>query len=148
MNRYTIAPDLAGSRLDQALPQLQPGLSRSYAQQLIDEGRVLVNGRLAKASARLKADDTVEITIPPPAPVEIAPEAIPLTVVYEDADVLVIDKPAGLVVHPAPGHAGGTLVNALLAHTDQLSLRGDIRPGIRQRNHHEIRPRFVVARAG
>src|SRR5690242_13801042 len=97
MDRYTIAPELAGSRLDQALPRLQPDLSRSYAQQLIDEGQVLVNGQKAKPSLRLKADDTVEIDIPPPAPVEITPEAIPLSVVYEDADVLVIDKPAGLV---------------------------------------------------
>ena len=146
MNTYTIPPALEGARLDQALPQLEPDLSRSYGQQLIGEGRVLVNDRPAKSSARLKAGDTVAIDIPPPAPVAIAPEAIPLTVVYEDADVLVIDKPAGLVVHPAPGHASGTLVNALLAHTTDLSLHGDIRPGIVHRLDKDTSGLLVVAK--
>ena len=78
METYTISPDLAGARLDQALPQLQPGLSRAYGQQLIDAGRMLVNDRPAKASTRLKAGDRVTVDIPPPAPVDLAPEAIPL----------------------------------------------------------------------
>ena len=146
METYRIPPDLAGTRLDQAVPQLQPGLSRAYGQQLIADGQVQVNGRPAKASARLKAGDTVTVAIPPPVPVAIAPEAIPLTVVYEDADVLVIDKPAGLVVHPAPGHAGGTLVNALLAHTSDLSLHGDIRPGIVHRLDKDTSGLLVVAK--
>jgi 23S rRNA pseudouridine1911/1915/1917 synthase len=82
METYLISPELAGTRLDQAVPLLQPGLSRAYGQQLIAEGQIQVNGRPAKASARLKAGDTVTVAIPPPAPVAIAPEAIPLTVVY------------------------------------------------------------------
>ena len=146
METYLISPELAGTRLDQAVPQLRQGLSRAYGQQLIAEGQVRVNGRPAKASARLKAGDTVTVAIPPPAPVAIAPEAIPLTVVYEDAAVLVIDKPAGLVVHPAPGHAGGTLVNALLAHTTDLSLHGDIRPGIVHRLDKDTSGLLVVAK--
>ncbi len=146
METYTIPPALEGTRLDQAVPQLQPGLSRAYAQQLITDERVLVNGRPAKASARLKAGDTVTVDILPPAPVALRAEAIPLTVVYEDADVLVIDKPAGLVVHPAPGHAGGTLVNALLAHTTDLSLHGEIRPGIVHRLDKDTSGLLVVAK--
>ncbi len=146
METYTIPPDLEGTRLDQAVPQLQPGLSRAYGQQLITDERVLVNGRPAKASARLKAGDTVTVDILPPAPVALLAEAIPLTVVYEDADVLVIDKPAGLVVHPAPGHAGGTLVNALLAHTTDLSLHGEIRPGIVHRLDKDTSGLLVVAK--
>src|SRR5205814_5584717 len=121
MDSYTITPEMAGQRLDQAVAAWQPGLSRAYGQQLITAGRVRVNGAEAKASARLKAGDVVTVEVPPPAPVETRPEAIPLTVVYEDADLLVIDKPAGLVVHPAPGQAARTLANALLAHTADLA---------------------------
>ncbi|HMA36466.1 MAG TPA: RluA family pseudouridine synthase [Chloroflexia bacterium] len=141
-----VTPEQAGTRLDRTLPALVPDLSRSYGQQLIATGQVLLNGRPARAAQKLKAGDLVAITIPEPAPTTIAPEAIALRVVYEDGDVLVIDKPAGLVVHPAPGHTGGTLVNALLAHTDQLSLHGEIRPGIVHRLDKDTSGLLVVAR--
>jgi 23S rRNA pseudouridine1911/1915/1917 synthase len=92
---------------------------------------VLVNGERAKAGRRLRPGDRIEVVLRPPAPVETLPEDIPLTVLYEDRHLIVIDKPAGLVVHPAPGHAGGTLVNALLAHCADLSgVGGELRPGI------------------
>src|SRR5436190_19259171 len=110
MNSYTIPPELAGQRLDAAVAALQSGLSRAYGQQLIAAGQVRLNGAPAKPSARLKAGDQVTVEIPPLAPVATQPEAIPLTIVFEDEAVLVVDKPAGLVVHPAPGHATGTLV--------------------------------------
>ncbi len=136
----------AGDRLDRVLPSLAPDLSRSYGQQLIAAGQVLINDRPARPAQRLKTGDVVQVNVPEPAPVAIQPEAIPLQIVYEDADVLVVDKPAGLVVHPAPGHSGGTLVNALLAHTDQLALHGDIRPGIVHRLDKDTSGLLVVAR--
>jgi 23S rRNA pseudouridine1911/1915/1917 synthase len=141
-----VTPDQAGERLDRVLPLLGGDLSRSYGQQLIAAGQVLLNGRPARASQKLKAGDTVQVTIPAAAPTAVEPEPMDLRVVYEDADVLVVDKPAGLVVHPAPGHARGTLVNALLAHTDQLSLHGDIRPGIVHRLDKDTSGLLVVAR--
>jgi 23S rRNA pseudouridine1911/1915/1917 synthase len=125
---------------------LQPDLSRSYGQQLIGEERVLVNGRPAKPSARLKAGDIVTLAIPAPAPVAITPEAIPLAVVYEDAEVLVIDKPAGLVVHPAPGHWDDTLVNALVARGTTLSGGAEGRPGIVHRLDRDTSGLMVVAK--
>jgi hypothetical protein len=97
-----------------------PDLSRSAAQRLIDEGRVTVNGEPARSSYKLRAGDQVVVLLPGDEPHEILPEAIPLQVVYEDSVLLVVDKPAGMVVHPAPGHEGGTLANALLAHSPEL----------------------------
>ena len=146
MTTHLIGPELAGVRLDQAVARLESALSRSYAQELIAEGHVRVNDRPAKASLHLKTGDRVTVEIPPATPIALTAEPIPLTVVYEDADVLVIDKPAGLVVHPAPGHAGGTLVNALLAHTADLSLHGDIRPGIVHRLDKDTSGLLVVAK--
>jgi 23S rRNA pseudouridine1911/1915/1917 synthase len=120
----------AGERLDQALAALA-GVSRSQARRWIDEGRVRLAGAPARASARVAAGERLEAEPPEPLPAPLAPEAIPLAVLYEDADLIVIDKPAGLVVHPAPGHASGTLVNALLHHCADLSgVGGVLRPGI------------------
>jgi len=148
MTQFTaiITLEQAGERLDRVLPLLGADLSRSYGQQLIGAGQVLLNGRAARPAQKVKAGDNIQITVPEAAPVAIQPEPMDLQIVYEDADVLVIDKPAGLVVHPAPGHAGGTLVNALLAHTDQLSLHGDIRPGIVHRLDKDTSGLLVVAR--
>jgi 23S rRNA pseudouridine1911/1915/1917 synthase len=141
-----VSPEQAGARLDQAIPALAPDVSRSYGQQLIEAGRVLLNGRPARASQRLRAGDQVVVSIPEPVPVAAQAEPMDLRIVYEDAEVLVVDKPAGLVVHPAPGHATGTLVNGLLAHTDELSLHGDIRPGIVHRLDKDTSGLLVVAR--
>ncbi|MGI8587236.1 MAG: RluA family pseudouridine synthase [Chloroflexia bacterium] len=141
-----ITPEQAGDRLDRALPGVVTDLTRSYAQQLIGDGRVLLNGHSARPSQRLKAGDTLHITVPDPEPTAIRPEAIALRIVYEDDEVIVVDKPAGLVVHPSPGHPVGTLVNALLAHTDRLSLHGEVRPGIVHRLDKDTSGLLVVAR--
>jgi 23S rRNA pseudouridine1911/1915/1917 synthase len=107
-------------RLDRFLAAQVPDLSRSAAQRLIEEGRVTVNGEPARSSYKLRAGDQVVVLLRGDEPQEIRPEAIPLQVVYEDSALLVVDKAAGMVVHPAPGHAGGTLANALLAHSPEL----------------------------
>ena len=139
----------AGDRLDRALATLLPDLSRSYAAQLIEGGHVSVNDTpAAKPSHKLKAGDTISIEIPAPQPSGLHAEAIPLTVVYEDAGLLVIDKPAGMVVHPAPGHSGGTLVNALLSHVPgiQLDMGDESRPGIVHRLDKDTSGLIVVAK--
>ena len=112
-----------GERLDVFVARSLPGLTRSRARRLIDEGLVTVDGRLpAKAGAALAAGQRVRVTVPPPEPSELKPEAVPLRIVYEDDDLLVVDKPAGMTVHPAPGHTSGTLVHALLAHCPEIAL--------------------------
>ena len=107
-------------------------LSRAQVQRLIEDGRAQLNGTaVTKAGAKVRAGDAIVVTVPPPVPLEVLPEPIPLAVMYEDAELIVIDKPAGLVVHPAAGHASGTLVNALLFHCKDLSgIGGVMRPGI------------------
>ena len=123
--------ELAGQRLDATVAVLFPGLSRSQAQRLVREGRVTVGGRLAKSSHRVKAGEEVVLSRPEPEPSALKPEAIPLDVVYEDEHLIVVNKPAGMVVHPGAGVKAGTLVNALLAHcTDLSGIGGVLRPGI------------------
>lgn len=119
-----------GSRLDKFLADQMLELSRSAAQRLIERGQVSVNGEPVKASYKVRAGDVVVAQLPAEEPPELMPETIPLNVVYEDRHLLVVDKPAGMVVHPAPGHPGGTLVNALLAHCPELAAGGGDRPGI------------------
>jgi len=137
-----------GERLDRFLAARCPDLSRSRIQQLIESGHVAVNGHAAKAAHRLKSGDVVAVTVPPPQPAPgLSPEDIPLTVVYEDADLLVVDKPAGLTVHPAPGHPSGTLVNALLARVPDLGgVGGELRPGIVHRLDKDTSGLIVVAK--
>jgi 23S rRNA pseudouridine1911/1915/1917 synthase len=123
--------DATPDRLDRFLAVAFPELSRSQIKRLIDEGAVTLDGADAKAALKLRGGEKISVTLPEPAPVETAPEPIPLSILYEDAALIVIDKPAGLVVHPAPGHPGGTLVNALLHHCDDLGgIGGELRPGI------------------
>ena len=118
-------------RLDRFLAGALEGCSRTQAQRLIAEGLVLVNGSEAKASRQLQGGESIVAVVPPPRPLEAAPERIPLSVLFEDEHIIAVDKPAGMVVHPAPGHPDGTLVNALLAHCDDLSgIGGMLRPGI------------------
>ena len=112
----TLTLDKAGERLDSALSRLVPELTRSQAQRLIEQGAVTRDGRPVKKNEKLPAGTTLELAIPEVRETPIAAQEIPLEVCYEDADVIVVNKPKGLVVHPAPGHADGTLVNALLAH--------------------------------
>jgi 23S rRNA pseudouridine1911/1915/1917 synthase len=143
----TVPAEAAGCRLDAWLAQVLAGLSRSRIQGLIAEGQATVDGRAAKASASLVAGQTVCLTIPPAAPATPRPEAIALDIVFEDEAILVLDKSAGLVVHPAPGHADGTLVNALLHHCDDLAGIGGVeRPGIVHRLDRETTGLMVVAK--
>ncbi|UWG96101.1 RluA family pseudouridine synthase [Dehalobacter sp. DCM] len=136
----------SGQRLDTALAA-KTEVSRSYIQVLIQDERVLVNGLPRKANYRLQDNDTVEISFPPLQQLDVQPENIPLTIVYEDEDLLVINKPQGMVVHPAPGAWSGTLVNALLYHCQNLSgINGIIRPGIVHRIDKDTSGLLVVAK--
>lgn len=122
----------SGIRLDKYLTEKLPDLSRSYIQKLITDGNVVVNQKQVKTNYKVSPDDCVEVQIPEPENLDILPEEIPLDILYEDDDILVVNKPKGLVVHPAPGHYTGTLVNAILYHCkENLSgINGILRPGI------------------
>ena len=130
--RYDITTEYVGMRLDRFLTEMDSEHTRSFLQKVITDGGVLVNDKPAKANYKLRLDDVVELDIPEPVELEVLPEDIPLDILYEDADVLIVNKPKGMVVHPAPGHTVGTLVNAVLYHCkDELSgINGVIRPGI------------------
>jgi 23S rRNA pseudouridine1911/1915/1917 synthase len=143
----TVDEDGAGQRLDRWLAARLPEHSRARLQALIETAAVLVDDRPAKASLKLRAGQRVEVTIPEPAPAAPLPEDIPLDVVYEDASLLVVDKPAGLVVHPGAGRPSGTLVNALLRHVKDLSgVGGVLRPGIVHRLDRGTSGLLVVAK--
>jgi 23S rRNA pseudouridine1911/1915/1917 synthase len=145
---FAVSGDGAGLRLDRFLSARAPDLSRTRLQALIEAGRVVVDGRIRKASHRLRAGEVVRVEVPPPVPLALVPEPIPLDVVYEDEALLVVDKPAGLVVHPGAGHATGTLVHALLAHCGpRLSGIGGVRrPGIVHRLDRGTSGLLVVAK--
>lgn len=135
-----------GERLDSWLAA-RLGLSRSRAAQLVEEGRVLLNGAVPKKRDRPAPGDRVEVRVPAPERSEVAAEEIPLDVLYQDADLLVLNKPPGLVVHPAPGHASGTLVNALLHAVGDLSgIGGVLRPGIVHRLDRDTSGVILAAR--
>jgi len=147
-HRFTVLPGEGGDRLDCYLVGKEPDLSRAQIQRAVSEGRVQVNDHPAKAGRKVKAADTIVIRIPEARPSGVAPEAIPLTILYEDASLLVVDKPAGMVVHPAAGHPGGTLVNALLHHCRDLSgIGGVLRPGIIHRLDKGTSGLLVVAKS-
>ena len=136
----------SGIRLDKYVAEALPQYSRSYVHKLILQGHVLVNGQKAKASQRLKENDGVEVEIPP-SPTHPIAEPIPLTIIYEDEDIVVLNKPAGLTVHPAPGHSCHTLVNAILAHCPQLATSNDlVRPGIVHRLDKDTSGLIVIAK--
>ena len=144
----TLTLDRADERLDAALARLVPELTRSRAQRLIAEGAVTRGGNPVKKNEKLPAGTVLELTLPDVQEVPIAAQQIPLDVRYEDADVIVVNKPKGLVVHPAPGHADGTLVNALLAHCgDSLSgIGGEKRPGIVHRIDKDTSGLIIAAK--
>ncbi|MCM3171137.1 RluA family pseudouridine synthase [Paenibacillus sp. MER 99-2] len=128
---WTVSSEHKKERIDKYITESIDNVSRSQVQLWISEGHVTVNSGVVKANAKLAEGDLVVLQIPEPKAVEIIPEDIPLEVVYEDSDVIVINKPRGLVVHPAPGHTSGTLVNALMHHCKDLSgINGELRPGI------------------
>ncbi len=140
--------DKNGERADAALARLCPELSRSAAQNLLEEGLVTRNGKPVKKNEKLNEGDELEFNLPEAEEVDIQPEDIPLDIVYEDDDVLVINKPKGLVVHPAAGHWSGTLVNALMFHCkDRLSgINGQLRPGIVHRIDMDTSGLLIVAK--
>src|SRR5947209_5150987 len=145
--RFTASAEDAGRRLDLYLASRLPDLSRTRIQELIDERRVRVNERLARRAQRIMPGDIVDIEILPRPPLRATPEEIPLNVLYEDEDVIVVNKPAGMVVHAGAGAARGTLVNALLHHFGKLSsLGGNLRPGIVHRLDRGTSGAMVVAR--
>jgi len=127
--QWTIEEDLK-MRLDKYLSE-NSDLSRTRVQELAKAGEIFVNGKAAKSSAKLNLGDVIECDVPEDEPIDVEPENIPLDILYEDEDIIVINKPKGMVVHPAPGNYSGTLVNALLYHCKDLSgINGKIRPGI------------------
>ncbi|MGG3999039.1 RluA family pseudouridine synthase [Anoxybacillus kestanbolensis] len=145
--QLTIEEQHDGERIDKVIAELNEQWSRSQVQQWLKEGHVLVNGKAVKPNYKCHVDDEVVISIPSPEPLDVAPEPIPLDIYYEDADVLVVNKPRGMVVHPAPGHMHGTLVNALLAHCQDLSgINGVLRPGIVHRIDKDTSGLLMIAK--
>ena len=139
--------DEPGVRLDKYVAEKCPELSRTQAQKLVADGNITVNDRVAKSGVKLHVGDRVKITLPPPPPSPLSPEAIPLNIIYEDNDLLVIDKPAGLPIHPAPGHYSHTLVNAILSYVPGLPESEDsLRPGIVHRLDKDASGVMVVAK--
>ncbi len=143
----TVTDDSEGLRLDRFLASVLPEHSRSQIQRLIKEGLVHVDGRGTKANQPVKAGQAINIELPEPIDPVPRPEALPLPILYQDQDLIVVDKPAGMVVHPAAGHTSGTLVNALLHHADDLSgIGGEKRPGIVHRLDRGTSGLMVVAK--
>lgn len=144
---YSLVVDKPDTRLDKYVAEQCPELSRTQVQKLIGDGYIKVNDRVAKAGLKLDVGDKLIINIPPATPSSLLAEAIPLSIIYEDEDVLVIDKPAGLTVHPAPGHPSHTLANAVLSHLSGLPDTGDWwRPGIVHRLDKDTSGVMLVAK--
>ena len=146
--RLRASEESKNQRLDAFLASSLDGLTRSQAARLIESGEVAVNGKTAGKSYKLAGGEDIAVTLPEPEPVEAVPQYIPLDVVYEDADVIVVNKPSGMVVHPAPGHPDGTLVNALLYHcAGTLSgVGGALRPGIVHRIDRDTSGLIIAAK--
>ena len=148
MTTLRLQADRDGERLDAFLARSVEDLTRSAAQRLLEEGAVTQGGRALKKNHRTCAGEVLEVALPDPEPLDIRPQDIPLDVVYEDRDVIVVNKPVGMVVHPAPGHPDGTLVNALLYHCgDSLSgINGALRPGIVHRIDRDTSGLIIAAK--
>lgn len=144
---YIVSEDNKGDRLDKFISVVNEQFSRTQAQLLIKEGNVLVNGQAVKTNYKCQLNDEVEVTIPAPVELDIRAEEMNLDIYYEDEDVLVVNKPKGMVVHPAPGHTTGTLVNGLMAHCKDLSgINGVMRPGIVHRIDKDTSGLLMVAK--
>ncbi|NQF14033.1 MULTISPECIES: RluA family pseudouridine synthase [Brevibacillus] len=144
---WTVDPTDANERIDKFITLQNEDWSRSQVQAWVKEGRVTVNGEPIKNNYKLQAEDEVTLRVPPPKEMAIQPEEMSLDIVYEDSDVVVVNKPRGLVVHPAPGHYSGTLVNGLLAHCKDLSgINGVLRPGIVHRIDKDTSGLLMVAK--
>ena len=144
---YTV--EAGEERLDVYLAEREPGLTRSQLKRLVVQGNVLLNGAFPKAGSRVRPGDLVSVRVPEPRAAALVPEDLPVDVVYQDEEMLVVDKPAGLTVHPAPGHPSGTLVNALLALCPDLKgIGGEVRPGIVHRLDKDTSGLMMVAKSG
>lgn len=145
---FFITEEMEEERIDKCLHELYTSLSRTYIQKLLSEGNITVNNRAVKSNYKVKAEDEIKVVLPPAIAPDILPEDIPLIVLYEDDDLIVIDKPKGMVVHPAAGHYSGTLVNALLFHCKgQLSgINGVLRPGIVHRIDKDTTGSVIVCK--
>ena len=144
---FTLIVEEDGGRIDSFIAEALPELSRTAVQRLIDAEEVTVDGAVSRSSYKVRRGDIVVVRVPPPQPVTLSPEVLPLDVLYEDADILVVNKAAGMVVHPGAGHYSGTLVNALLAHCDDLQgIGGELRPGIVHRLDKDTSGVLVVAK--
>ena len=148
MEILTLTADLSGERVDAFLARTAPGLTRSAVQRLLEQGAVTRQGRPVKKNEKTTPGDVFALTLPVPGPVQALPQDIPLDVVYEDGDVIVVNKPVGMVVHPAPGHADGTLVNALLHHCGPTlsGINGALRPGIVHRIDRDTSGLIIAAK--
>ena len=148
MAALTLTADRAGERADSLLCRLVPDLTRSGAQRLLERGAVTLDGRPVRKNDRPVPGQVLEVLLPDPQPIAVLPQNIPLDVIYEDGDVIVVNKPVGLVVHPAPGHPDGTLVNALLYHCkNSLSgINGELRPGIVHRIDRDTSGLIIAAK--
>ena len=145
---FEITEELEDERIDKCISMLIDSLSRSFIQKLIKEGKVTVNGEIVKGSYRVATDDNVRFELPDLVEPDIEPENIPLDILYEDSDLIIVNKPKGMVVHPAAGHYSGTLVNALMYHCgDQLSgINGVMRPGIVHRIDRDTTGSIIVCK--
>ena len=148
MTTLTLTADREGERADALVARLVPGLTRSAAQRLLERGAVTLNGRPVRKNDRPAPGQALEVVLPDPEPIDVRPQNIPLDVVYEDGDVIAVNKPAGLVVHPAPGHPDGTLVNALLYHcgSSLSGINGALRPGIVHRIDRDTSGLIIAAK--
>ena len=148
MTPLTLTADREGERLDAFLARSVPDLTRSAAQKLLEDGAVTLSGRPGKKNDRTVVGIKVSLTLPDPEPLDVLPQNIPLDVVYEDDDVIVVNKPVGMVVHPAPGHPDGTLVNALLYHcgSSLSGINGVLRPGIVHRIDRDTSGLIIAAK--
>ena len=148
MTPLTLTADREGERLDAFLARSVPDLTRSAAQKLLEDGAVTLSGRPGKKNDRTVVGIEVSVTLPQPEPLDVLPQNIPLDVVYEDDDVIVVNKPVGMVVHPAPGHPDGTLVNALLYHcgSSLSGINGVLRPGIVHRIDRDTSGLIIAAK--
>ena len=148
MKEYIVSQEEKGKRLDTYIPSVDTDLTRTSAQRLIEDGNILVNGKNAKVSYKIQENDKISVEIPEPKQIELKAQNIPIEIIYEDSDIIVVNKPKGMVVHPANGNPDGTLVNAIMAICkDSLSgIGGEIRPGIVHRIDKDTSGLLIVAK--
>lgn len=148
MKEYIVSQEEKGKRLDTYIPSVDTDITRTFAQRLIEDGNILVNGKNAKVSYKIQENDKISVEIPEPKQIELKAQNIPIEIIYEDSDIIVVNKPKGMVVHPANGNPDGTLVNAIMAICkDSLSgIGGEIRPGIVHRIDKDTSGLLIVAK--